>query len=286
MARKDIHRPAEIIPADYEFIASDYLGPEPDDFDGLACDRLYFIEHMKQTGGRYSSHDHAGTCHICGAHALWISKFHHAKTNTYIVTGTDCAVKMSMGNPAKFRSFKKRIQAGLEAAAGKGKAQKFLEMRDLSAAWEIYVGNNSGKEESIITDIVSKLVRYGDISINQIALIEKLLGQIEVRDDRNAERRAADALSQHFGTIGTRVDLDLSVVFITTYETFYGLTTVTGMKDAAGNIFIHKGTDFGASKGSQVRIKATIKEHGEREGVKQTLLSRPKLIEEKEQLAA
>jgi hypothetical protein len=293
MARLDIHRPAQIVPSDYEYVASDYLGPGQGDL-GLSWEREAFANHMRKTGGRYSSHEHGGSCHICGAFALYIAKFYHAKTNSYIVTGFDCADKMAMGNPLLFRSFKKRVKAGMAQAkaealviAGKKKAQAQLADMGMSVAWDIYeAGIDQRYEENTIRDIVVKLIRYGSISEAQIGLIKKLLAQIEERAVRIAERIAANAASKHFGEIGKRIELDLVVEFVKHFDSVFGMITLTTMKDVDGNVFVHKGSGMGLSKGDSVSIKATIKAHNDYNGIKQTQVSRPVVVEKKVFLAA
>ena len=55
--RKDIHRPGAIEPADYEFVAFDYLPSSPGDIGQamfLAEQRKAKRAHMERTGGFYS----------------------------------------------------------------------------------------------------------------------------------------------------------------------------------------------------------------------------------------
>jgi len=103
---------------------------------------------------------------------------------------------------------------------------------------------------------------------------------------KNAERKAqerAEALTKvHVGTVGERRDFDLTVKFITFYDTHFGTKWVHIMNDDDGNILVYKGTaglynadKNHAEKGDRVSFKATIKSHDERDGVKQTILSRP-----------
>src|SRR5674476_177968 len=67
--RTDIHRPSVIIPSDYQFVAFDYYGPD----NGFMCitEQQAFRAHVAQTGGKFSDHDHGGTCDVCGASALY-----------------------------------------------------------------------------------------------------------------------------------------------------------------------------------------------------------------------
>ena len=116
---------------------------------------------------------------------------------------------------------------------------------------------------------------------------------------RQAQIDAEKAKSNFVGSVGDKVTLDVTLAFEATYEVSsfsgYGVTemTVYGFKDEAGNVFIWKtGSvlcvekevkgrlvfDY-AHKGDRVRIKATIKDHSEYKGTKQTVLTRVKLVE-------
>lgn len=94
--------------------------------------------------------------------------------------------------------------------------------------------------------------------------------------ERHAAFKAADALSKHVGTVGDRTDFNLTLTFYTSFDGTFGTTHIHGFKDASGNVFIYKGSKrLDVAKGEQIKFKATIKEHGERDGVKQTILARP-----------
>ena len=51
-------------------------------------------------------------------------------------------------------------------------------------------------------------------------------------------------------------------------------------KDENENIFVYKGSYQLAEKGEEITVKATIKGHGEYKETKQTVISRPKVIED------
>lgn len=108
-----------------------------------------------------------------------------------------------------------------------------------------------------------------------------VLGMIEKANARlaaRAEAKAADAAtSKHVGTIGERRDFDLTCLFRTSFEGSFGYVHIHGFKDADGNTVIYKGSNIIAAKGDVVTLKATIKDHGERDGVAQTIISRPKV---------
>lgn len=274
--RTDIHRPSAINPADYVCVGFKYIGPYQ--LAPSADDRRQIEAHREKTGGRYSSHEHGGTCSICGAHALTLGVFYHAATNTYINAGEDCAAKLDLGDAVEFRSFKKRLAAGLEAARGKAKAQKTLAELGLTDAWAVYEGSASAWEENTIRDIVSKLVQYGSISEKQAAFLGKLLAQIPAREAQKAERAAVNANSKHVGTVGARATWHVRVEWVKSFDSQFGTTFIHGLRDADGNVVIYKGSRQLADKGQHVGFVATIKEHGERDGVKQTVVARPASI--------
>jgi hypothetical protein len=210
--RTDAHRPSAIIPADYRFVACDYYGPMAELW--LVGDRAAFRADMERTGGRYSGHEHGGTCHICGAHAMYVAKFHHAQSNTYIVTGMDCAEKMDMGDAIAFRSIRKRVAAGRKAQRGVAKAEGILAEAGLTAAWTIYRAqpvDGEGQEESTVRDMVGRLVQYGSISEKamnwlRVLVTERIPGRAERKARFAAEAEAAlpvPASDQRQTVVGT-----------------------------------------------------------------------------------
>ena len=121
---------------------------------------------------------------------------------------------------------------------------------------------------------------FGGLTDKQAEAVRNVIAK---REERKAEFRAQNLASQHIGTVGERRDFELTVSFVTDFQTQFGITNVFGLRDADGNIVIYKGSsalynadDQFAVKGDTVKVKATIKEHGERDGVKQTIIARPK----------
>lgn len=99
------------------------------------------------------------------------------------------------------------------------------------------------------------------------------------------------ATSNYIGTVGEKLTLDLTVSHIHDYFGYYGTVFINIMKDVAGNVVIYKGAKKLAAKGEAIRVACKVKSHGEREGVKQTVIERPTLpkikpeIKERAQLA-
>ena len=125
-----------------------------------------------------------------------------------------------------------------------------------------------------INDVIQKGYKYGTLSDAQVAAVTKAV-----------DRELAKGTTGWVGTIGERVTLDLTVTFVTSFDSRFGTCHVHGFKDDAGNVLIHKGARIYVevddnrpnllAKGDKVRIAFNIKEHGVREGVKQTIVSHP-----------
>lgn len=134
--------------------------------------------------------------------------------------------------------------------------------------------------DSLIDDIVTRGRDRAALSDKQLAFLARLL------DERDAKAAAA-ATSAHVGAEGDRVALDLTVLRRASFsrpsfsrwnqsETVWVVTYA----DADGNQFVVKSPSWGwdAEPGDRVSVKATIKAHGEWEGVKQTVLQRVKEV--------
>lgn len=105
-----------------------------------------------------------------------------------------------------------------------------------------------------------------------------------------AQTRAHEAsVSKHVGTIGNMENLnDLVLQFVKGFEGFYGTVWIHILKDQSGNVVVYKGSKRltngsklypkDLNKGDVANIRCKIKEHGEREGVKQTVVQRPKIL--------
>jgi len=203
LTRTDIHRPSAIHPENYEFVDCVAIGGRNvGDFMGVMANAEAMKNvrrHMEMTGGKYSGHEHGGTCHVCGAHALYLAVFYHPETNTYIRTGEDCAAKMDMQQPEAFRHLRISVQNWREAKAGRAKAKHMLEEKGMPLAWEIYKKysehgtNDASADEYTVTDIMHNIVRYGHMSEKQEKFLRILINRINTRPEREAKWAAEKA---------------------------------------------------------------------------------------------
>ena len=130
--------------------------------------------------------------------------------------------------------------------------------------------------DGFLSKMANTVYDWGELSEKQYAAVIKI---IDERKARAAEREANKLKSQHVGTVGQRQAFEAEVVFATYYDTQWGTTFVTGMK-SGDDIIVAKGTSdlSWAKKGDTVAFTAMVKEHGERDGEKQTIINRPTKI--------
>lgn len=284
--RNDAHRPSTINPAEYEHVCFLYQGQH----DGMlnAIEMRFYNAHRAKTNG-VAANINIG-CDICGAHFAYGAVYHHALTNEYIHVGWICAEKMNFSrNGSAFRSWKKRLQSDRKLIAGQAKAQAELEAKGLGRAFEIFKMEESARTPenawafNTTRDIVGKFVRYGSISEKQ----ENFLKSLVAKFDAPAEPKKEIKKGEFVGTVKTRENFDVTVAYITGYESAYGYVTVYILEDENGNSLVWK-TSSGslivgesefrgsvyARKGDKLTIKATVKAHAEYNGRNQTQLNR------------
>jgi hypothetical protein len=306
MTRTDIHCPSAIVPDEYYDIAFLPHG------DGMGACLARNVEmekinqHMAKTGGHYAQHEHGGSCMLCGANAMTLVVFYHQKSNEYIKTGSICADKLGLGYDRNGLSvFKRAMKEATEFKAGKAKAEAVLQALGAQRAWSLWQAwqteqagslpdwQKKVRSEQIVIEMVDKLIHYGSLSEKQQAFMLRLLVEIDgdyakmdARQQQRAAERAKQLQSQYVGAIGERRNFEATVRFAKWIEThgsrFSDGFMITVMDDTDGNVLVWMGKGFDYPekeiRGAHVIFTGTIKEHGEREGVKQTKVTRCKPI--------
>jgi len=149
-------------------------------------------------------------------------------------------------------------------------------------------GDHVGYVEGFMGSMAHAFDTFGKLTPKQS---EAVLKGIDARAARKAEwadkKAALDANRQHVGTVGEKITLTLTIGHIVVLEGMYGTNYIYIMEDADKNVVIYKGNSDAVgwtpegqprAKGDTLTITATVKEHGVREGVKQTIIQRPKAV--------
>lgn len=143
-------------------------------------------------------------------------------------------------------------------------------------------GMFSGDFGATLLNMRDSLVEWGCLTERQTLMVANALARAEQRIADRAAARAAQlesdrAASQHVGTVGERREFALNVERVLSFESAYGFTFINLCRDADGNVVVYKGSN-GWEQGQELRVKATVKAHDERDGVKQTIIARPKTV--------
>jgi len=94
-----------------------------------------------------------------------------------------------------------------------------------------------------------------------------------------AQTNAYDSFrSNHIGNIGDKITFTGVIEMVKGFDGYYGTTWIHVIKDLIGNVIIYKGSKRLANKGEEINVAAKVKLHGDREGVKQTIVERPRLV--------
>lgn len=117
---------------------------------------------------------------------------------------------------------------------------------------------------------------FGYIAYAPVAF-EKMMKQIE-QEQRHEETKG---LSEYVGNVGDKLTVDVKEAkLVTSWETVYGWTHLYKFITADNNVLVWKASRY--YEGEPKRITGTVKDHKEYDGEKQTILTRCKITEKKE----
>ena len=156
------------------------------------------------------------------------------------------------------------------------------EILDAIDAGRIYNDyGNVSYAEGFMGSMARAMDTFGKLTPKQS---EAIIKGIDARAARRAEwqsnKAALDASRQHLGTVGQKITITLTVKHIVVMDGIYGTNYLHICEDADQNIIIYKGkSDSFPLKGETATVTATVKEHGVRDGVKQTAIQRPKVVD-------
>ena len=166
-------------------------------------------------------------------------------------------------------------------------ANEIREFLGSGKVWNEY-GELAGYKDNFVGSLANSLDTYGKLTENQIAAVRKIISDRAVKKAEWAcEKAALDAKRAHIGIVGQKTTLTLTIGHIVVLDGVYGTSYIYILEDADKNIVIYKGNAHSVvwtpegtvrTKGDTLTVTATIKEHGVREGVKQTIIQRPKSI--------
>jgi len=142
---------------------------------------------------------------------------------------------------------------------------------------------------TFLSKMAYALDTYGKLTPNQTDAVRRSMAQAADRKAEWADKKAAlNAKRVHLGEVGAKLTVTLTIVHVVTLESAYGTSYLYICEDADQNVVVYKGNsgafffkadgDGLRGKGDSLTVTAVVKEHGVRDGVKQTVIQRPKLV--------
>lgn len=231
-----------------------------------------------------------GCCDYCGTGIRWEFwiKGSVAGAKQFKV-GCDCVAKTGWGiegfEKVRAAHIRARRQAGAQsrraarqAQVAAERAQKAAERQEATQAWRdansAVVARLTAYESTnnFLRDMIQNLAQWGNLSARQLEAVESCFAVID-------RTEAARANSQYVGAVGDKVTLTITVERIIVLESQFGTNYITIARDEQGNAITYKGKTNIGNKGDTNTVKASVKEHTVYNGIKQTVIQRPKLLE-------
>lgn len=158
------------------------------------------------------------------------------------------------------------------------RANEILDAIDSGRSYDDY-GKVSYKE-GFMGSMARAFDSFGKLTVKQS---EAILKGVDARAAKKAEwaseMAALNAKRDHIGAVGQKVALTLTVVHIVVLDGMYGTNYIHICEDEHKNVVIYKGKSYDFPlKGETATMTAVVKEHGVRDGVKQTVIQRPKKV--------
>lgn len=262
---------------------------------------MRFPREYVKTDKNGTKYYHDYTCPRCGG-AGGSDKWHFTGWTCYECGGSGMARK-----PAVIKEYTPEYRAKLDAAAAKRHEKKVAQARLENVAKQ----GEWKQKEGFVNDLIYVSTIKDTYSIKSQAkaaggkyrwfgwifsepheefetieltaeecLKENEYGSLDWRGEIRdiIEAKHPSKISEHVGQIGDKIELDVRHVRTGSYSTQFGITDVHTFEDADGNNFVWKTSAYADFEGgAKLHIKATIKDHDEYNGVKQTILTRCKV---------
>jgi hypothetical protein len=248
----------------------EHHGPHALDAKGAAyIVRARLCRRCGGAGGSEAWRHTGYTCYDCGGRGS-------CGTETVKLYSAEQLAKL---NARKAKADAKRAAAA-KAKADKAAAEAAANAEAFRAAHaELIAKSAPHMANEFIGDVMGRALAKNDISEKQEAAVLAAVERIEAR-------AVVAAASNHVGTVGKRFDVAVTVDRVASFArpAFRGYGAmetvwIVTMRDADGNAIVTKSSVFSPEKGERFTLRATVKEHSEYNGEKQTIVNRAKIIE-------
>ena len=214
-----------------------------------------------------------------------IRLYGYAKNDGYGIVSTTQRARELYEYDGKYGRMGRDALDRVEDAKGKGFDAKRSESVDLAKKVAAWIAGNEKNDNYYHNLKVACSLLYCDR--RTLGLLTSAFPSYNRELEYEAERRAKEAKlaeesekSSWVGEIGKRLSFKpASVVCVTSWETMYGETYIFKMEDEAGHVFTWKTSNYILGDDEPFeKITGTVKAHNEYRGVKQTELTRCRVV--------
>lgn len=177
-----------------------------------------------------------------------------------------------------------RYEAGVQRAirrnAMKSRARKLEAFAEAHPAVVDFLRSNTFRPEGfgeLMCSFQSQLETFGQLSEKQVAVVEKAIARrAESRAKAQAARAEKAETAEWVGEPGERRVFQLTVKSSSARDGSMGTYWMNLAEDEAGNVVVYRGNRW--EPGAQITVRATIKRLDTYQGLKQTVVGRPKIL--------
>jgi hypothetical protein len=224
-------------------------------------------------------------CHVINGQRLWIMGTNNGRP--YSHTGFEC---WTCGNTG----VRRHVEAKLYTAEKLAQINKTAETRAVRKAEADRIAREQAHAARLVKDaafwaenaeFIDKLKSLdgafwsqfrSDFLRRAMAPTERQIALVE----GEVAKRVKNAASAFVGNVGDKLVLTVSIERIIRLPDYgYGSNYINLLRDLAGNVLVYKGLSDLGQQGETVTLKATVKTHDIRDGVCQTTIQRPKVLE-------
>lgn len=211
--RTDIHAPAS---PDFDPEAYDCCGVfdnDPDMPQGPYNPRAEAVKMLREQGYKIGMYN-AFQCGHCGAHIRYCALMVHKAAGEYIYVGEDCLQnRFEALTKTEFQTLRKAAALNKERVAMKTKIADAIEANPI-LAWLTYP-QAIADMGYFLNDVAWKFMKYGDLTVNQIAAVEKCFAFELIKAQKALEAEAKKAEMIELGNVAPEGRIEMTGEIIT-----------------------------------------------------------------------
>lgn len=135
--------------------------------------------------------------------------------------------------------------------------------------------NDSGYINNCQIILKDKFIKDKEIGL-AVSIVGIYINYLEREKIKEVQNQ--NSLNEYFGEIKKRLDYELTVLSISSYGTDYGISYRVALVDNDGRSFVWFASNNILEEGKTYILKMTIKDHSEFNHIKQTVISRCKIV--------